>query len=61
MGLDAQVIAVGDFSDTVLPALEYKSDLYTEVPLGATVIKYICRSWVKWQPFTGSGFQRRRP
>ena len=41
MELDAQVIAVGYFSDTVLPALEYKSDLYTEVPLGATVITNI--------------------
>jgi hypothetical protein len=38
MGLDAQVIAVGDFSDTVLPALEYKSDFYADVPLGATVV-----------------------
>ena len=38
MGLDAQVIAVGHFSQAVLPALEYEPDLYATVPHGTTVI-----------------------
>lgn len=38
MGLDAQVIAVGHFSQAVLPALEYEPDLYASVPSGATVV-----------------------
>jgi hypothetical protein len=38
MGLDAQVIAVGHFSQAVLPALEYAPDLYATVPHGETVI-----------------------
>ena len=38
MGLDAQVIAVGHFSQAVLPALEYAPDLYATVPHGTTVI-----------------------
>jgi hypothetical protein len=38
MGLDAQVIAVGHFSQAVLPALEYAPDLYATVPPGATVV-----------------------
>ena len=38
MGLDAQVIAIGEFSEKVLPALEYPEDFYTDVLPGQTVI-----------------------
>lgn len=41
MGMDAQVIAVGAFSQTVLPGLEYAPEFYASVPHGATVISNV--------------------
>lgn len=38
MGLDAQVIAIGPFSDDVLPCLEYGALCYAEVEQGTTVV-----------------------
>jgi hypothetical protein len=38
MGLDAQVIAVGPFSQAVVPAMEYPAEYYTGVIAGATVV-----------------------
>lgn len=38
MGMGAQVIAVGHFSQEVLPALEYGPDFYAAVSHGTTVI-----------------------
>jgi len=38
MGLDAQVIALGPFSTSVLPALEYGPDYYKDVEHGQTII-----------------------
>lgn len=38
MGLDAQLIAVGPFSATVSPALEYGPSFYADVEPGTTVV-----------------------
>ena len=38
MGLDAQVIAIGPFSQEVADSLEYGAQRYAGVPVGATVI-----------------------
>jgi hypothetical protein len=38
MGLDAQVIAIGPFSQSVVPALEYPPEYYAGVRPGARVI-----------------------
>ena len=38
MGLDAEVIAVGPFSQAILPAMEYGPDFYVGVSDGTTVI-----------------------
>ncbi len=38
MGLDAQVIAIGQFSPDIVWALEYDESYYTNVPIGATVV-----------------------
>lgn len=38
MGLDAQVIAIGPFSQEIADSLEYGVQRYTGVPGGATVI-----------------------
>jgi len=38
MGLDAQLIAIGRFSRSLLPALEYSAHYYANVPEGATII-----------------------
>jgi hypothetical protein len=38
MGLDAQVIAIGPFSRSVLPALGYPASYYADVSEGQTVI-----------------------
>lgn len=38
MGLDAQVIAIGQFSPDIVWALEYDDSCYANVPIGATVI-----------------------
>jgi len=41
MGLDAQVIAVGPFSPSALPALEYGPDFYASVAPGTTVVSNV--------------------
>lgn len=38
MGSDAQVIAIGPFSESILSALEYDPSCYLGVPEGATVV-----------------------
>ena len=38
MGLDAELIAVGPFSRSLLPAMEYPADFYADVPEGATIV-----------------------
>jgi hypothetical protein len=38
MGLDAQVIAIGQFSPNLAWALEYDESYYANVPIGATVV-----------------------
>lgn len=38
MGLDAQVIAIGPFSQEIAGSLEYGAGRYADVPDGATVI-----------------------
>jgi len=41
MGLDAQVIAIGPFSRSVLAALEYSANYYANVTEGQTVISNV--------------------
>ncbi|WP_431047900.1 hypothetical protein [Roseateles sp. L2-2] len=41
MGLDAQVIAIGPFSQEIANSLEYAAQRYAGVPVGATVITTI--------------------
>jgi hypothetical protein len=41
MGLDAQVIAIGPFSPSVLPALEYGPEFYAGVQPGNTVVSNV--------------------
>ena len=41
MGLDAEVIAIGQFSQTVLPAMEYAPSFYTEVQPGQIVLVHV--------------------
>jgi len=41
MGLDAQVIAIGPFSQEALPALEYPATFYSDLPAGATVVSNV--------------------
>ncbi len=38
MGSDAQLIAIGPFSESILSGLEYDPSFYLSVPEGATVI-----------------------
>ena len=38
MGLDALLIGVGPFARSLLPALEYPTDFYADVPEGATIV-----------------------
>ena len=38
MGLDAQVIAIGQFLPDIAWSLEYNESFYTNVPIGATVL-----------------------
>jgi hypothetical protein len=37
-GLDAQVIAIGPFSHSVLPSMEYPANYYAEVAAGQIVV-----------------------
>lgn len=41
MGLDAEVIAIGPFSQAVLTAMEYGPDFYSTVQEGETVLVHI--------------------
>lgn len=41
MGLDAQVIAVGPFSQSVLPALEYGPEFYAALIPGTTIVSNV--------------------
>jgi hypothetical protein len=41
MGLDAQIIAVGPFSPSVLPALEYGPEFYAAVAPSTTVVSNV--------------------
>jgi hypothetical protein len=41
MGLDAQVIGIGPFSQKLVPSLDYPKDFYAEVAEGATVITLV--------------------
>lgn len=41
MGFDALLIAVGPFSRSLLPALDYSADFYADVPEGATVVSTV--------------------
>jgi hypothetical protein len=41
MGLDAQVIAIGPFSSSVLPALEYSPQYYVGVSPGTVVVSNV--------------------
>jgi hypothetical protein len=41
MGLDAEVIAIGQFSRSIISAMEYAPDLYASVPEGAKVIVHV--------------------
>lgn len=38
MGLDAELIAIGPFSASIVSALEYRSELYEGLAEGATVV-----------------------
>jgi hypothetical protein len=38
MGLDAQVIAIGPFSEELLPAMEYGPRFYADVAAGQTIV-----------------------
>ena len=41
MGLDALLIAVGPFSRSLLPALDYTADLYADVAEGTTIVTLV--------------------
>ena len=41
MGLDAQLIAVGPFSRSLLPAMEYPANFYADVPEGVTIVRTV--------------------
>jgi hypothetical protein len=41
MGLDAQVIGIGSFSQKLVAALEYPKDFYNGVSEGAIVVTYV--------------------
>ena len=41
MGLDAQVIAIGPFSNEIASALEYEPKFYVDVPPGTTVVSNV--------------------
>jgi hypothetical protein len=38
MGLDATLIAIGPFSRSLVPVLEYPAQFYSEVPEGAIIV-----------------------
>ena len=44
MGLDAQLIAIGPFTRSLIPFLEYPADFYASVPEAATIVEnfYTC-------------------
>lgn len=41
MGLDAEVIAIGPYSEEVLPAMEYGPERYRDVQKGQSVIVHV--------------------
>jgi hypothetical protein len=41
MGLDAQVIAIGPFSKSVVAAMEYRPEYYSDVSDGQTVVSNV--------------------
>jgi hypothetical protein len=52
MGLDAQIIGIGPFSEAINEALEYPPDYYNSVPTGATVITLVFEALTSEQSHT---------
>lgn len=44
MGMDAELLAVGNFSKSIVDCLEYPANFYDDTPDGSLIITHVCNS-----------------